>query len=86
MQQGTVKFYNTAKAYGFITQESGDDLFFHISGITKVEGEDGYPKASFLPREGDEVSFSVEGTDRGDKAVNVELVTPASQMEGEDME
>lgn len=81
--QGTIKFYNTAKAYGFVTQDSGEDIFFHISGIEKVEAEDGYQKAAFLPREGDVVDFQIEDTDRGPKAIDLVLVTPASEMHGE---
>ena len=31
MSKGTVKFFNTSKGFGFITQDEGDDLFFHVS-------------------------------------------------------
>ena len=52
---GTVKMFNSSKDYGFITRESGDDIFFHCSDIgnadtasegTKVEFEPGNDKIS----------------------------------------
>ena len=60
--QGTIKKL-TDKNFGFIAQESGDDLFFHANNL---EG------ASFDElREGDTVTFEVEKTDKGNAAVNV---------------
>lgn len=69
--QGVVKFFHKDKAYGFITQDDGNDVFFHISGVVRVQTEEGYEKPSFYPREGDVVSFEVEDTDRGQKAVMI---------------
>jgi CspA family cold shock protein len=61
--QGTVKWFNSQKGYGFITTEEGKDVFVHFSGIT---GE-GYK--SLEPEE--KVSFDVTKGDKGDQAINV---------------
>ena len=62
MSVGTVKIFNNAKGFGFITPESGDkDVFVHsnnlIDNIT----------------EGDKVSFDVESTEKGPSAINVKI-------------
>ena len=63
MEQGTVKWFNNDKGYGFISRESGDDVFVHFSAI---QG-DGYKTLE----EGQAVTFEVEDSDRGPQAVNV---------------
>jgi len=63
MEEGTVKWFSTSKGYGFITRESGEDIFVHYSGIN---GE-GFRSL----REGDKVEFEVEETDKGPQAANV---------------
>lgn len=63
MEQGTVKWFNNEKGYGFISRESGDDVFVHFSAI---QGE-GFKSLD----EGQKVSFDVEEGDRGLQAVNV---------------
>jgi CspA family cold shock protein len=63
MSKGTVKWFNEAKGYGFITSEDGTDVFVHYSSI---QG-DGFKTLA----EGDAVSFDVEKGDKGPKAVNV---------------
>lgn len=63
MEQGTVKWFNNDKGYGFISRESGDDVFVHFSAI---QGE-GFKSLD----EGQKVSFDVEEGDRGLQAVNV---------------
>ena len=63
MEQGTVKWFNNDKVYGFISRESGDDVFVHFSAI---QGE-GFKSLD----EGQKVSFDVEEGDRGLQAVNV---------------
>ena len=63
MADGTVKWFNNSKGYGFIQQEGGDDVFVHYSSI---EG-DGFKSLN----EGDAVTFEIESGDKGPKAVNV---------------
>lgn len=63
MYNGTVKWFNKEKGFGFITQENGEDLFAHFSAIT---GE-GFKTLE----EGQKVSFDIEETDRGLSAVNI---------------
>ena len=63
MEQGTVKWFNDDKGYGFITRESGDDVFVHFSAI---QGE-GFKSLS----EGQHVTFDVEEGERGLQAANV---------------
>lgn len=60
--QGTIKKL-TDKNFGFISQEGGDDLFFHANNLDGVEFDQ--------LREGDAVVFEVEDTPRGKAAVNV---------------
>ncbi len=64
--QGTVKWFNTVKGYGFIGREDGDDVFVHYSSIKM----DGYRKLE----EGQQVEFSIESGPRGLQAAEVELV------------
>ena len=61
--KGTVKWFNDAKGYGFITQSRGDDVFVHFSAIVS----DGFRTLA----EGDEVEFDLEQTDRGLHAAKV---------------
>jgi len=65
-EQGTVKWFNAAKGYGFIRRESGDDVFVHFSAITG----DGYKTLE----EGARVSFEVRKGPKGLQADNVERV------------
>lgn len=69
MEQGTVKWFNNAKGYGFIKRESGEDLFVHFKSIV---GE-GYRTL----KEGDPVTFDVEEGAKGLQAVNVSRANPA---------
>ena len=62
--QGTVKFFNSEKGYGFISPEDGSkDVFVHISAVE----QSGMPGLN----EGDKVSFDVEEGQKGPAAVNV---------------
>lgn len=63
METGTVKWFNNAKGYGFITRESGEDLFVHFKSIS---GE-GYRSL----KQGETVQFEVEQGTKGLQAVNV---------------
>ena len=60
MSTGTVKFFNSSKGFGFITQDEGDDLFFHIS---EVQGQE--------PNDGDKVEYEVGQGNKGPCAVQV---------------
>ena len=62
---GTVKWFNNAKGYGFISQETGEDVFVHHSAITMT----GYRTLN----EGQRVQFSVE---RGPKGLQAKDVIP----------
>ncbi len=65
-EQGTVKWFNTSKGYGFIGRESGEDVFVHFSAI---QG-DGYRSLE----EGERVNFDVTKGPKGPEAENVERV------------
>ena len=62
-QTGTVKWFNDSKGYGFISRETGDDVFVHHSAI---QGE-GFRSLS----ENQQVEFSVEQGPKGLQAVHV---------------
>ena len=63
MQEGTVKFFNSVKGFGFITsKESGEDIFVHTTGlIDKI-------------RENDKVEFRTEQGKKGLNAVDVKII------------
>ena len=63
MNKGTVKWFNAEKGYGFITAESGEDVFVHFSAIT---GE-GFKTLD----EGQSVTFDIVEGPRGKQAANV---------------
>ena len=69
METGKVKWFNNAKGYGFITRESGEDLFVHFKSIV---GE-GYKSL----KQGEAVQFDVEQGTKGLQAVNVTKVAPS---------
>jgi CspA family cold shock protein len=66
MTTGTVKFFNAEKGFGFISRESGDDVFVHFSNI---QGE-GYKSLD----EGQRVEFDVAPGRKGEEAQNVRVV------------
>jgi CspA family cold shock protein len=61
MKNGTVKFFNTSKGFGFIQDENGKDIFVHATGLKEEI------------RENDKVVFDVEEGKKGLNAVNVRL-------------
>ena len=63
MAEGTVKWFNDSKGYGFIEQEDGPDVFVHHSAINAT----GFKSLS----EGDRVTFEIEQGEKGPSAVNV---------------
>ncbi|MDO8282317.1 MAG: cold-shock protein [Thermodesulfovibrionia bacterium] len=63
MAEGTVKWFNDSKGFGFITSEDGGDVFVHH---TSIQG-DGYKTLA----EGQRVSFDIEEGEKGPKAINV---------------
>ena len=67
MEQGTVKWFNNTKGYGFIKRESGEDVFVHYKSISG----DGYRTL----KEGDKVEFEVETGPKGLQAVKVIKIT-----------
>ena len=63
MANGSVKWFDDRKGYGFIEQEDGPDVFVHHSGISG----NGFKSL----KEGDKVSFDIEEGKKGPAAVNV---------------
>jgi cold shock protein len=66
MARGKVKWFSNQKGYGFITPESGSDVFVHFSAI---QG-DGYKTLE----QGMEVEFEIEKGPKGDQAAKVTIV------------
>lgn len=66
LANGTVKWFNNKKGYGFINEEEGRDIFVHFSSINM----DGYKSLN----EGEQVIFDIEESDRGPEAKNVRKV------------
>lgn len=63
MSKGTVKWFNSPKGYGFISDENGNDVFVHWSGLNM----EGYKSLE----EGQAVEFEVVTGEKGPQAVNV---------------
>ena len=63
MNNGTVKWFNAEKGFGFIERENGGDVFVHFSAIV----EDGYKSLE----EGQSVEFDIVEGERGEQAANV---------------
>jgi len=66
VEQGTVKWFNKTKGFGFITRANGEDLFVHFKAII---GE-GYK----MLKEGDRVQFEIEQGPKGPQAAHVEKI------------
>jgi len=65
-ENGTVKWFNDKKGYGFISRASGDDVFVHHSAILA----EGFRTLA----EGDQVEFEVKQDPKGQAAVNVRKI------------
>lgn len=63
MENGTVKWFNAEKGFGFIERDGADDVFVHFSAIN----DEGFKTLE----EGQEVSFEIEEGARGPQAANV---------------
>jgi len=66
MEQGTVKWFNDAKGFGFISRQNGEDVFVHFSAIQS----NGFRSL----KEGQVVSFEVKRGPKGWQAENVQLL------------
>jgi CspA family cold shock protein len=66
MAQGTVKWFNAEKGYGFIAVDQGKDVFVHFSAIQA----DGYRSLE----EGQRVEFEITRSDRGEQSEAVRLI------------
>ena len=66
MEQGTVKWFNGSKGFGFISRSEGEDVFVHFKSITM----EGYKTLN----EGDKVEFEIEQGPKGLQALNVRKV------------
>ncbi len=66
MKQGTVKWFNGKKGYGFISDEEGNDVFVHFSGIVM----DGFKSLD----EGQKVQFEVTDGEKGPQATDVTVI------------
>ncbi len=65
-KQGTVKWFNSSKGYGFIQQENGEDVFVHFQSIVS----DGYKTLN----ENDKVEFLVTDGQKGPQASDVKII------------
>ncbi|MGE5301174.1 MAG: cold-shock protein [Acidobacteriota bacterium] len=64
--EGTIKWFNEKKGFGFIQQDNGQDIFVHYTSIVG----DGFKTLA----EGERVKFDIEEGAKGPKAVNVEKI------------
>ena len=63
MKQGTVKWFNAKKGYGFITDDSGEEIFVHFSAINS----EGFKEL----KDGEKVEYEVVDGEKGPQAANV---------------
>jgi CspA family cold shock protein len=70
-EEGTVKWFDDRKGYGFIERKDGKDVFVHFSNIQ----DEGFKSLE----EGEKVSFEVEETERGPQAVKVSRLSKVKE-------
>lgn len=66
MEQGTVKWFNSSKGFGFISRQNGEDVFVHVSALQSCPGQ--------TLQEGQAVEFSVTKGKKGWQAENVRVL------------
>ncbi|MEE3480531.1 MAG: cold-shock protein [Lachnospiraceae bacterium] len=66
MKTGTVKWFSSQKGYGFISDEEGNDIFVHFSGLNM----EGFKTL----QDGAKVQYEVSQSERGPQAVNVTVI------------
>jgi CspA family cold shock protein len=64
MNEGTVKFFNPVKGFGFITTTNGEDIFFHKSNVKNTGFRD-------VLVQGDNVQFELKQEQKGKRAYNI---------------
>jgi CspA family cold shock protein len=64
MMNGTVKFFNVAKGFGFIVTNGGDEIFFHKSNVKNTGFRD-------VLSQGDNVQFELKVEQKGKRAYNI---------------
>ncbi len=64
MTQGTVKFFNPTKGFGFITTDNGEEIFFHKSNVKNTGFRD-------VLVQGDKVQFEEKAEQKGKRAYNI---------------
>ena len=69
--EGTVKWFNARKGFGFVKGEDGEDYFVHLTALEK---------GTFL-RDNDKVSFEPVSTEKGKQAQDVKMLQKASEMD-----
>lgn len=67
MPEGKVKWFNLRKGYGFIIRDDGEEIFFHKSNIK-------YTGIRNTLYENQKVSFEVENSPKGQKAINIKVI------------
>ncbi|MBI5476015.1 MAG: cold shock domain-containing protein [Ignavibacteriales bacterium] len=67
MAEGTIKFFNTTKGFGFIKSDSGEDIFFHKSNVKNTGFRD-------VLNQGDKVQFEIKEEQKGKRAYNINRI------------